>query len=386
MHKQPYEFNLAPDRTNTGSLKWDHYPADVLPMWVADMDFHVAPEIVAALTARANHKIFGYTIPYDSVIESVVNYLQRVHQFTIQPEWLVWLPGLVPALNVTCRAFGEANSEVLTCSPVYPPFFSSPVNQHRTCISSPLKLVEGRWTFDFDDLESKVTANTKLFLLCNPHNPVARVFTKEELQQLCEFCQRHDLIICSDEIHCDMLFSGQSHIVTATLSEEISARTITLMAPSKTYNVPGLSCAYAVIPNPKIRAAFNKAASGFITEVNAFGYIGCEAAYNHGEPWRKELMATLESNRDFLFDFLDQHIPEIGKTAMEATYLAWLNIEAVQKEFGIKNVVKHFESAGVGLSPGSAFGDDRFVRLNFGCPRSTLEEGLNRMAKSLNRI
>jgi cystathionine beta-lyase len=377
----PFEKTI--DRTGTGSLKWDRFDPEVLPLWVADMDFSAAPEIVEALKQRVDHGVFGYTIAYDSVVQSVLDYLKRVHAYSIERNWIKWLPGLVPALNVTCRAIGSRGDEVLTCTPVYPPFLSSPANQDRKVVTSPLKLQGDSWTFDFDDLESKVTNRTKLFLLCNPHNPVGKTFSADEVKQLGEFCIRHDLIICSDEIHCDLLFSGSSHVVTATLSEEIADRTITLMSPSKTYNLPGLACAYAVISNPKLRADFNRAAAGFITEVNTFGYIGCQAAYNHGEAWRQEMMSTLESNRDYLFDFLSSEIPQIKKWSMQATYLAWLNIEGLKSEFGIESVVDHFRKAGVGLSPGADFGDDRFVRLNFGCPKSTLQEGLERMARSL---
>lgn len=385
MTTSTFDFRTSINRTGTGSLKWDRFPAEVLPLWVADMDFHAAPEIAEALRQRVDHGVFGYTIPYPSVVESVINYLSRVHNYPVQQNWISWLPGLVPALNVTCRAFGEPGDEVLTCTPVYPPFLSSPVNQDRKLITSPLKLAGDQWTFDFEDLESKVTERTKLFLLCNPHNPVGRAFSQTEVNQIAEFCIRHDLVICSDEIHCDLLFSGASHHVTATLSEEIADRTITLMSPSKTYNLPGLACAYAVISNPKLRADFKRAASGFITEVNTFGYAGCEAAYNQGEPWRQGLMDTLERNRNHLFSFLESEIPQIQTYPMEATYLAWLNIEGIRREFGIQNVVEHFLNAGVGLSPGADFGDDRFVRLNFGCPQSTLGEGLERMANSFKK-
>lgn len=385
MKTSTFDFQTTIDRQGTGSLKWNRFPTEVLPLWVADMDFHAAPEITQALQERVNHGVFGYTIPYESVIQSVIDYLQRKHSYPVQKNWISWLPGLVPALNVTCRAFGSSGDEVLTCTPVYPPFLSSPINQDRKLVTSPLKLEGDRWTFDFEDLEAKVTDRTRLFLLCNPHNPAGRAFTENEVRQLAEFCVRHDLIICSDEIHCDLLFSGSQHVVTSTLSQEIADRTITLMSPSKTYNLPGLACAYAIISNSRLRAEFKRAATGFITEVNAFGYAGCQAAYNLGEPWRQSLMETLEGNRDYLFEFLTNEIPQIQKWPMEATYLAWLNIENIRSEFGIEDVIGHFTQAGVGLSSGSDFGDDRFVRLNFGCPRSTLEKAFERMARSLKK-
>lgn len=381
-----YQLQKTVDRTQTGSLKWERFPEEVLPMWVADMDFQAAPEIVEALRQRVEHGVFGYTLPQSEDVQSVIDYLQRVHQYPIKSEWISWLPGLVPALNVVCRAIGEPGDDVLTCTPVYPPFLSSPINQGRNCIRSPLKLENGKWTFDFDDLEAKVTERTRLFLLCSPHNPVGRVFSVGELKRLVEFCERHDLVICSDEIHCDLLFSGQEHHMTASLSQAVEERTITLMSPSKTYNLPGLACAYAIVSNPKLRAAFKRAAAGFITEVNTFGYVGCRTAYQKGEPWRQEVVSLLEENRDLLYQVIGDQIPQIETYPMEATYLAWLNIEGVQREFGIENVVQHFQNAGVGLSPGADFGDDRFVRLNFGCPKETLEIGLERMVNSFKSM
>ncbi|MEM8549193.1 MAG: PatB family C-S lyase [Verrucomicrobiota bacterium] len=378
-----YDFDREINRTDTGSLKWDKYAGqDILPLWVADMDFAAAPKILAAIKSRADHGITGYTKPYASVEDATLAYLQRVHQYEAKRAWLVWLPGLVPALNVVARAFGQAGDGILTCTPVYPPFLTAPVWQDKELITSNLKLEDGRWTFDFDDLEAKVTPRTRVFVLCSPHNPVGRVYARSELEQLADFCLRHDLILCSDEIHCDLLFEGAEHILTARISEELEQRTITLMAPSKTYNLPGLCCAYAVIANAKLRQQFAVAARGFITEVNCFGYAACEAAYTQGEPWRQELMAYLTANRDTLYQFLDTRLPEIKVWPMQATYLAWLNVEGLQA-LGCKNPHKLFEEHGVGLSAGSDFLDKNFLRLNFGCTRITLIEALERMERAV---
>ncbi|GHC10760.1 MalY/PatB family protein [Cerasicoccus arenae] len=379
-----YDFTSILDRSGTGSLKWDRYAGrDVLPLWVADMDFRSAPEIIDALNARTAHGVLGYTLPNTEVVDAVLGYLSRVHGYEAKAEWLHWLPGVVPALNVVARAYGERGDSVLTCTPVYPPFLSCGPWQEKSLISSHLKQQDGEWTFDFDDLEAKVTPNTRIFILCNPHNPVGRVYREDELLAIADFCKRHDLILISDEIHCDLLFDDNKHRMTATLSEEINQRTVTLNAPSKTYNIPGLACSFAVIPNAELRLRFKQAARGFITEVNPYGYVGCAAAYNHGEPWRQELMTYLTGNRDYLYDFVSQHLPGIEfQQTMEATYLAWMNVEDLKAK-GVENPHAFFIEHGVGLSPGSDFGDDRFLRLNFGCPRSVLEQALERMAKAV---
>ncbi len=378
-----FDFDQVIDRTDTGSLKWGKYAGkDVLPLWVADMDFVSPPPVLEALEARTRHGIFGYTLAPPSTQDAVLAYLKRVHGYEAKREWLVWLPGLVPALNVVACAFGEPGDSILTCTPVYPPFLSAPGWQGKDLITSHLKLEDGAWTFDFDDLEAKVTARTRSFILCNPHNPVGRVYRPEELERLVAFCEKHDLVLCSDEIHCDLLFDGARHTVTASLSPEAEKRTITLMAPSKTYNLPGLCCSFAIIADPKLRLRFQQAARGLITEVNCLGYAGCEAAYNEGELWRLELMEYLMSNRDFLYNFINERLPEITLRPMEATYLAWLNIEGV-RALGCENPHKLFEEHGVGLSPGADFYDADYVRLNFGCTRAMLEQALLRMEKAV---
>ena len=377
-----YNFDTCPERTGYGSLKWDKYKGrDILPLWVADMDFVTAPEILDALQHRLDHGVFGYTIPHEAPIEAVIKYLDRQHSYSAKASWLNFLPGLVPAINLCCHAFSEPGDSVMTATPVYPPFISAPDYAERELIKVPLRLdSQDRWTLDIDAMEAAIQAHTKIFVLCSPHNPVGRVFSKEELTALADFCERHDLILISDEIHCDLVFDAEAkHTLTASLSEQIAERTVTLMAPSKTYNLPGLACAFSVIENTKLRAQFQKTIRGIITEVNCFGYAGITAAYDHGEPWRQALLTYLRDNYNFIYDFIRKEIPEITFRRMESTYLAWLDVS----KLGIKDPVRHFEKHGVGLSDGTPFDGHQHLRLNFGCPNSRLVEGLEKMKAAL---
>jgi cystathionine beta-lyase len=383
MTKQRYNFDTCPDRSDLGSLKWDKYKGrDILPLWVADMDFTTAPEILAALQKRLDHGIFGYTIPYDAPVQAVIDYLERQHGYKAQASWLKFLPGLVPAINLCCHAFVAADESVMTATPVYPPFLGAPDYANRELIKTPLCLENDNWTLDFDAMEAAVKPNTKLFILCSPHNPVARVYTRDELTRLGDFCEKHDLILISDEIHCDLVFDeNATHIVTSTLSQSLAARTVTLMAPSKTYNLPGLACAFSIIEDSKLRLQFQKTIRGIITEVNCFGYAGCEAAYNHGEPWRQELIKYLRGNYELLYKFIKEQMPGITFRPMESTYLAWFDVSRLE----LDAPTTFFEEHGVGLSDGTAFGGSQHVRLNFGCPRSRLQEGLEKMSRALKQ-
>jgi len=381
----PFNFSTVPERRNTGSLKWDKYRGrDILPLWVADMDFLSPPTVMEALRARVDHGVYGYTVPTDEAVQAVLDYLKTRHDYTAKAEWIVWSHGLVPALNIACRAFAAPGEAIITCTPVYPPFLSAPVNMERRLIAVPLKLAGERWDFDWPALEAAITPDTRVFSLCSPHNPVGRAWTPGELRQVADFCTRHNLVLMSDEIHCDLVLDEPAtgrHTVTATLGAEIEARTVTQMAPSKTYNVPGLSCAFSIIPDAKLRAAFQRAATGLVTEINAFGYAGLIAAYKHGEPWRQELLAYLRGNRDYAYDFIRKNIPALKLVPMTATYLAWMDARGLN----VKNAGKFFEDGGVGLSDGHFFGDAGrgYLRLNFGCPRATLEEALRRMAAAV---
>jgi cystathionine beta-lyase len=384
----PFDFDQKIDRRHTGSLKWGKYShTDIVPLWVADMDFASPPAIVKALEERVRHGVFGYTRPYPSLDESVVEYLRRSHGVEIDPSWIVWLPGCVPALSMACGATGEPGACVLTNTPIYPPFLHVHRDSGRKLISVPLaynRATNSDHQFDFDAMEAAMTPDTRVFLLCNPHNPTARVFNQAELDQLMEFCLKHDLIMCSDEIHCDIIFNdaGSRHHSAIGFPEEIRNRTITLLAASKTYNVAGLACAYAVVPDPVLRRKFIHAGGKLIPEISPLSFHATEMAYRQGEPWRLALMQYLQANRDALSAFLQDKIPAIKMTRMEATYLAWLDV----RELELKEPGKHFETHGVGLSNGADFGAPGFLRLNFGCPRRTLEKAFSRMETAVNQV
>lgn len=381
---QAFDFTTLPERRSTGSLKWDKYrDRDILPMWVADMDFRSPPQVIDSLQQRVDQGVFGYTIPYTSVEDAVMAYMQRAHGVEIAREWLVWLPGLVPALNAACRAFGERGDAVMTNTPVYPPFLTAPVWQEKTLQAVPLTVRDGRDTFDFEAMAAAATERTRMFILCNPHNPVGRAWDEAELAELVEFCTSRDLILVSDEIHCDLIWKeGVKHRTALNLGDWARENSLTLMAPSKTFNVPGLSCSFIIIPNLRLRAKFQHAARGMITEVNCMGYTGCDAAYRHGEPWRLELMRVLRGNYERVFQFVNERMPRIKMRPMEATYLAWLDV----RDLGLEHPDRYFEDHGVGLSNGAMFSYPGYLRLNFGCPRAMLEQALERMAAAYDKL
>ncbi len=380
MAAEIFDFDTVVDRSNSGSEKWDRYAGqDIIPLWVADMDFRSPPAVIEALQQRVAHGVFGYTHPTKGVIAAVLGHLQRDFNWQVEAEWLVWLPGLVCGLNVLSRAIGAVGDEVITFTPVYPPFMSAPTLSQRVTIKVPLMLQQGRWLVDFDALELAITPRTKLLLLCSPHNPVGRAWSREELLRFGETAERHGLIIGSDDIHAGLILDEHlPHIPIATLSPDAARRTITLLAPSKTYNIPGLGCSFAVISDPLLRQAFVKAAGRIVPHVNIFGYIAAEAAYRHGESWRQQLLAYLRCNRDLLMAEINA-LPGLAMTPVEATYLAWIDC----RKSGIDQPGRFFEAHGVGLSDGADFGLPGFVRLNFGCSRSLLQEALGRMRNAL---
>lgn len=377
-----FDFDHPPERRGTDSQKWQKYAGrDVLPMWVADMDFQAPPAVIEALQRRVADGVFGYARPVPSQVAAVVETLSRLHDWTIEPEWIVWLPGLVVGLNVTAAATAGPGEEILCLTPVYPPFMGAPRTAGRVPVTVPLAYATATrtWEIDWDALERAVTPRTRAFFLCNPHNPVARVFRRDELEKLAEFCLRHRLVLCSDEIHCDLILDpGLQHIPTATLGDAIAQQTITLIAPSKTYNIPGLGTALAIIPNPDLRRRFVHATHGIVAEVNVLGFTACEAAFRHCEPWRQALLERLRRNRDLVLHAIADTMPGARIEApIEATYLAWINVT----DLGLQDPIAHFENHGVGLSEGRFFGatPGSHVRLNFGCPESTLREGLRRL-------
>lgn len=384
-----FNFDAPPERRGTDSQKWQRYAGrDVLPMWVADMDFEAAPAIVEALRRRVSHGVFGYARPVQSTTDAIVGALARRYRWTIDPSWIVWLPGLVCGLNVAALAFAEAGDEVLSLSPVYPPFTTAPRNGGRRPKGVPLALnaSAARWEIDWDAMEAAVTARSRVLFFCHPHNPVARAWRRAELERVSDFCARHSLVLVSDDIHCDlMLEPGAVHEPFAVAAPASAARTVTFMAPSKAFNIPGLGTSFAVIADASLRSRFARACSGIVAEVNALGYAACEAAYSEGEPWRAALLDYLRANRDLLAGFVSRELPGVRIEApIEATYLGWLDVSGL----GLEDPAKHFEAHGVGLSDGVPFGAaaGSHVRINFGCPRATLAEGLSRMRAAVRAL
>ena len=375
------DFDTLIDRTASASLKWDKYKGrDIIPLWVADMDFSSPPQIIEALHARVAHGVFGYTMPPETLTTAVIDHLQQAYGWIVEQEWLVWLPGLVCGLNVACRAVGHPGDQVLTCTPNYPPFMSAPVLSGRCSVTVPLVLNGSRWQMDLDAMERAITPQTKLFLLCNPHNPVGRVWTKGELIRLGELAERHDLLICADEIHAGLILDvDKRHVPIAMLAPEIADRTITLHAPSKTFNIPGLGCSFAIISNRTLRNILLRTMEGIVPHVNLLGYAATEAAYRLGEPWRQELISYLRCNRGLVLEAVTD-MPGLSVTPVEATYLAWIDMRGT----GMERATDFFEHAGVGLSDGAAYGLPGFARLNFGCSRRLLVEALRRMRLALS--
>jgi cystathionine beta-lyase len=369
-------FDEIIDRLPSSSNKWNKYAGrDILPLWVADMDFVSPPSVLAALHERIDHGIFGYTSPPESLVEAVQAYASRHYGWKIETDWFVWLPGLVQGLNLACRAVGDNGDAVLTVTPVYPPFLRAPAFSHRELVTVPLVNRGGRWGWNFDALEAAITPRTRLLLLCHPHNPVGRVWNEEELRSLIDIARRHELIVCSDEIHCDLVLDPNArHVPLARIDPDFARRTITLLAPSKTWNLAGLGCSFALIPDPALRRRFNHEMAGLVPHVNLLGYTAAEAAYRDDGAWHAALIEYLRGNRDRLRDWFAESA-RLKLTVPEATYLAWIDARAIDAV----NPLPVFEVAGVGLSDGRDFGFPGYLRLNFGCPRGLLEEALRRM-------
>jgi cystathionine beta-lyase len=380
MHDVPFDFDKAPDRRAMPGEKWGRYAGrDVLPLWVADMDFSAPPPVIDALHRRIDHGVFGYTDAWPGLIDAVIEGIARDHAWRIAADWLVWLPGVVTGFNLACRATGEAGDEVFTATPVYPPFLGAPANNERKLVTRPLALTDGRWGWDRAAVEAAMSPRTRLLMLCNPHNPVGRVFDRNELEWIADLAARHDLTICSDEIHCGLILDpATAHVPIAALDASVARRTITLMAPSKTWNIPALYCAFAIIPDRALRQRFRHAMRGIVPHPNLLGMVATEAAYRDGAPWRTALLDYLRGNRDLVMDAVAA-MPGLGTTRPEATYLAWIDC----RDAGLSEPANFFERAGVGLSDGAPFGMPGFVRLNFGCPRALLGEALRRMQHAL---
>ena len=375
------DFDQIIPRRGTGSIKWDRFPT-LDPFWVADMDFMSPPAVLDVLKERIAHGVMGYAHAHDGLVEAIGEYMQSRHGLAIEEKEIVYLGGLVPALSLAARAFGKPGDAVMTCTPIYPPFLGIHNDAEMEVIAVPHVEVNGQWGFDWDAMEAAVTPGTKLFLLSNPQNPLGRVFSQDEMSQLAIFCERHDMILISDEIHCDLILDDEAtpHVCAAGLPEQLQKRIITLLAPSKTYNIAGLGYAFALIRDDSLRRKFCAARGHTLPEINCLAYYAAEAAYRDGEPWRQDLIAYLRKNRDTVTDFVRSRtkfiIPDI-----EATYLAWIDCRSM----GIENPAQFFEQeAGIYLSDGNYFGAPGHIRFNYGCPHSRVLEGLEKMANVLD--
>ena len=380
-----YNFDEVPDRRKSECSKWHVYDEDVLHMWFADMDLSYPESVIQALHDRVNQGVFGYPRVMPELEEVIVERMDTLYHWQIEPEDIVFTPGVVKGFNLACQAVGEPGGGVLVTPPIYYPILDAPKNagMYRQDVEL-VRAPDGIYQIDWQAFESAISDQTQVFILCSPHNPVGRVFTRDELARMAEICLQHDIIICSDEIHCDLIFNDHQHIPTASLDPEIAQHTITLMAASKTFNLAGLQCSFAIIQNDDLRERYTQSGKGLVSWVNLMGMVATEAAYRHGQAWLDELMRYLEANRQYTYDYVNDQLPGITMAKPEGTYLAWLDC----REAGIEeNPHKFFlEEARVCVNNGADFGrgGEGFVRLNFGCPRSLLTEALERMRAALS--
>ena len=377
-------FDQIINRRCTESVKWNKFEEDVLPMWVADMDFRSPEPVIAALQERVAHGIFGYGFELEGLQEAIAAHLLDREDWPVALEQISFVSGVVTGFNHAIYSLTDPGDSILIQTPVYPPFLAAPEQAGRVLVENQLiRKPDGKYEIDFDDFEKKAASGVKLFILCSPHNPVGRVFTREELTRMAEICLAHDVLICSDEIHADLIFSESRHIPIASLSPEISAKTVTYLAPSKTFNIAGLSTSVFIAQDPVMRKQLDESMPMLLGHPNILGLHAARAAYQHGRPWLDAALQYLEANRDFLYDYVQDQLPGISMWRPEGTFLAWLDCRDLDLE------VSPFEfflnEAKVGLNDGLTFGStgEGFVRLNFGCPRAVLEDGLDRMRKAV---
>lgn len=393
MPMKRYNFDEIVPREGTNSIKYDglkkYFKTDgLLPLWVADMDFRTPDFIVEAMRQRLDHEIYGYSIRPDSYFDSVVNWMQRRFGWDIRKEWISFSPGVVAGLTLGIETFSNPGDGVVVMPPVYFPFFDCVKGTKRKMIENPLKLENGRYTFDLEDLKAKIDENTKLLLLCNPQNPGGMAWTREELKALTDICLDNDIMIIADEIHSDLVYKGHNHIPLASISEDVAKNCMISMAPSKTFNVAGLASSLVIIPDKTKFARFERALGvGHLGMGNIFGTVALEAAYTHGDNWLDQMLDYLWDNYLLLEDFITARLPKVKVMRPEATYLVWLDF----RSYGMKNeeLMKFtMEKAKLALNDGARFGTggDGWLRINTGCPRSVLEEALNRLEKAFAPI
>lgn len=383
-----HNFDRDISRDGTHSVKYDARQdvfgkADVIPAWVADMDFATPPAVTQALIERANHPIYGYTIYPDSLYESIIDWLKRRHGWEIKRDWIVMCPGVVPSLNAAVMAFTQPGEAIIIQPPVYFPFFSAATQTGRKLVENPLRSEDGKYTIDFDHLE-QCAQEAHLLLLCSPHNPVGRVWSKQELERLLQISEKHDLIIFSDEIHADLIYPGNQHHTLAPLTDN-PTNILTAITPSKTFNIPGLNLSTLIIPDPETRKKITQVFDAMhISASNPFSIAAFEAAYREGEPWLEELLVYLRDTRDCVQAYLTEHLPQIKLIPSEGTYLLWLDCRGLNlNDAELKRFFVH--EAGVGLSPGALFGKEGsgFMRLNIGAPRETIMTVLENIRRVL---
>ena len=396
-----YDFDTVCDRKNTDCAKWGALKAifgrdDVIPMWVADMDFPTAPPIVEALQRRAGHPFYSYTMTPPSLTEAVVDRVKRKFNWKIEPEWVVYTPGVVPALHIAVRALTRPGDEIVLQEPIYYPFFGAVTGSGCQIAHNNLKLTRGRYNMDFTDLESKFRSaagmraahsRVKAIILCNPQNPIGRVWTREEVKQMGEIVIGHGAVVISDEIHCELLYKGFSHTPFASISEEFAQNSIVCMAPSKTFNLPGLQASSIIIPNKKLRESFSDASAGIIHGLNIFGLTAMEAAYRYGDEWLEQLLDYLQGNLEITMTYFKERIPKIKIIEPQGTYLLWLDCRALGlDDLALQKFMR--EQARVGFDDGFVFGvgGSGFERMNIACPRSLLREALGRIEVAVNEM
>ena len=377
-------FDAIIDRRRTDSIKWSYYDEDVLPMWVADMDFRCANPVVEALRARVEHGVFGYAKEPEQLRDVIVDRLKRRFDWTIKAESIVFVPNVYVGFHLAAHAVTRPGDGVLITPPIYFPILSVPKNANLRGQLTEMHCDDGlRYEIDFDRLERSIDGRSRLFILCNPHNPLGRVYKRSELERLAEICETHDLIICSDEIHADFVFDGNRHVPIAALSPEIDRRTITLMSPAKSFNVAGIPFAFAVVSDPKLRERYESATMGLVPHPGAMGYTVALAAFRDGDEWLDGLVAYLQANRNFAAEFVRERLPGVAMAPLEGTYLAWLDLRGA----GIDGSPHEFllGQARLGTVDGAMFGagGEGFVRLNLACPRETLVNGLDRLERAL---
>lgn len=380
-------FDSCPERHSTESLKWQKYGPGVLPMWVADMDFLSPEPVRLALRKRVEHGIFGYAGEVPELKNAIVDWLKDHYNWSVASQDILFLPGVVTGFNLVVSAFLGNQEGIVFQTPAYPPFFH--ISGNFDLIQEETALVqnpEGSYAIDFDQFETAFSDRTRMFLLCNPQNPTGRVFSRKELEKMAEISLRNKVLICSDEIHCDLVYRGHKHIPIASLDTEIAQNTITLMAPSKTFNIAGLEFSFAIVQNPELRNQLEIGRKDLVGHGNILGLAASLAGYRDGQPWLTELLTYLEGNRDFLYDYICKRMPGIRMAKPEGTYLSWLDCRDLQLP---GNPHQFFlEKAKVSMNNGDNFGKggSGFVRLNFGCPRQMLQEGLQRMEQAIEAL